>query len=621
MPGGSLRRKLKAGPLAVDEALDIALQIASGLKAAHGKSIIHRDIKSANIMFTEHGTASILDFGLAKLSGQTGMTLPGSTLGTASYMSPEQARDDAVDHRTDIWSLGVCLYEMVAGDVPFRGDYEQAVIYNVLNAEPEPLSNARPEVPPFLEGIVCKALAKDPADRYQSVDDLIADLESRREPDAAPSSPPTKHTEPSIAVLPFANMSADKEQEYFCDGIAEDIISALSRVEGLRVAARTSSFAYKNRLEDMREIGRNLGVDSIVEGSVRKAGDQIRITAQLVNVSDGYHAWSKRYDRQLKDIFAVQDEIAHHIVEALKLELGDAQEEHLIKPATKVVEAYDYYLQGREYFYRGIRRDILLAIELFEKAIEIDPGYAHAYAGLADSHSWLQMYWSSAEGHRDRAVEASRKALSLDPDLAEAHCAHGTAISLCKEYDAAEKEFETAIRLNPALYEPYYFYSRTCYAQGKKEKAIELLEKAYQIDPQNHQTPILLGSVYIAVGLRGKANAYFRRGVALASKHLEHQPNDARAWYLGANGYVEIGEREKALEWINRSLAIDPDDPAILYNAACVFSQLGEREKALDYLEASVDRGFSHREWIEHDQDFDPVRNDPRFSQVINRLE
>jgi len=425
---------------------------------------------------------------------------------------------------------------------------------------------------------------------------------------------------PSIAVLAFSDMSPEKDQEYFCDGIAEEIINDLAQIKGLRVAARTSSFSFKGRTEDVRAIGRKLGVESVLEGSIRKAGTQLRISAQLLNVEDGCHLWSERYDRELKDVFAIQDEISRSIVAILRVTLTAGESDAIAKLPTTDHEAYDYYLRGRQFYYQYTRKGIEFALRLFSQAIELDPAYARAHAGIADCCSWLFMYAGSHVTHREQADSASLRAIELDPDSAEAHASRGVALSLKEELDEAEGQFEAAIRLDPRLYEAYYFYARAAFARGRAEKAVRLYEMAMEANPHDYQAPLLVAQIYADLGRDAEAEASRRRGIRLAEARLKLNPDEARALYMGANGLVAMGEFERGLEWARQALAMDPGEPMVLYNVACIQSLAGRVEDAIDSLEKAVANGLTQKGWLEHDSNLSPLRTDPRYLALVARL-
>jgi serine/threonine protein kinase/Tfp pilus assembly protein PilF len=552
VPGTRLDEIVENGQLELDRALNIAYQVAQGLQAAHDKNIVHRDIKSANVIVDADDRITILDFGIAKPSGQA-QTGEGKTFGTIAYMSPEQTRGGVADHRSDIWSLGVCLYEMLAGRLPFEASHDSAVVYQIVNQHAPSLTSLGLAVPKSILRIVEKALAKDPVDRYQLVDQMLADIKLARK-ELKSSAASAGDSQPSVAVLPFVNMSSDAEQGYFCDGMADDIITNLSHIEGLRVVARTSSFAFRNTQMDVREIGLRLGVDHILEGSVRKVGDRLRITAQLVNVSDGYHLWSERYDRDIQDVFAIQDEIGHNIVHALKVTLTDQEKRALAKVPTTDVEAYEFYIRGRQYFASLGGKGLEYARNMFTSAIIRDPKYALAYCGLADCYSMTYVYYDSDRTNIENALTASLKALELDGELAEAHASYGLAVSIDERYEEAEKEFERAIELSPKLFEAYYFYARTCRSQGNLEKAADLFNMASAVRPEDYQAPILAADTYRGLNQPDQMQRAFQRGLVVAKRHVEFNPEDARAWYLGAHALVELGAKEEALEWCERAM-------------------------------------------------------------------
>jgi tetratricopeptide (TPR) repeat protein len=388
----------------------------------------------------------------------------------------------------------------------------------------------------------------------------------------------------------------------------------------LRVAARSSSFSFKGKTEDVRSIGRKLGVDCVLEGSVRKAGNQLRISAQLLKVEDGYHLWSERYDRELKDVFAIQDEIARGIVTVLRVALTAGESDAIARVPTADIQAYDYYLRGRQFFYQYKRKGIEFALQMFSQAIELDPAYARAHAGIADCCSFLFMYAGSHPIHRDQADWASLRAVELNPDSAEAHASRGVALSLKKEFDEAERQFEAAIRLDPRLFEAYYFYARTAFAQGMAEKAVGLYEKASEVNPHDYQSPLLVAQIYSDLGREAEAEASRRRGIQLAEVKLKLNPDEARALYMGANGLVALGEVERGLEWACQALAMDPDEPMVLYNVACIQSLAGRLEDALGSLEKAVANGLTQKGWLEHDSNLSPLRKDPRYLALLERL-
>jgi serine/threonine protein kinase/tetratricopeptide (TPR) repeat protein len=607
---------VRQGPMNLDGALKIAVQVAEGLEAAHRLDIVHRDIKSANIIVDDSGNATIVDFGIAKLAARPTQAGEELFVGTVAYMSPEQAKGGSVDHRTDIWSLGVCLYEMIAGELPFHSEYDSAVIYQIVNQDPPSLVHRDPPVPADVAQIIRRALEKRPESRYQTVSDMLADLRGTLRDVGVGGD----RREPSIAVLPFANMSDDRKQDYFCDGMAEEIINSLTQIEHLRVVARTSSFAFRDRILDIREIGRELGVDTLLEGSVQKAGNTLRITTQLVDVRSGYHLWSERFDRTLEDVFAIQDEIARNVVRALKVTLTENERRVIAKVPTTDVEAYDLYIRAMQRYHEMTSRELGYARNLLTSAIIRDPNYALAYCGLSDCYAMIWTFYDHDHSNIEHALTASRKALELDSELAQAHASYGLALSLDKRYDEAEKEFLAAIDLAPKLYEAYYFYARSCRPQGKLEKAAEMFEKASEVRPEDYQSPILAADTYRGLGRHDDVVRCFRKGLAAAEKHVEHHPGEARAWYLGAHAHYELGDRETAMKWNERAMELGPRDTATLYNAGCLFSLMGEFDKCFECLHRAVEFGFSNRAWVETDPDLQPIRSDPRYEPLLRRF-
>ncbi len=446
----------------------------------------------------------------------------------------------------------------------------------------------------------------------------MAESVPRDAPQAGAATQPSARTDkPSVAVLPFSNMSNDPEQEFFSDGITEDIITDLSKVSGLFVLNRNTVFTYKGKSLNLEQIAKQLGVSYLVEGSVRKAGNRVRINAQLIEGAAGGHLWADRYDRDLTDIFAIQDEITKTIVEQLKVKLLPEEKKAIEQATTDNVEAYTYYLRGREYFYRQSKTYLTLAKRMFAKAIELDPLYARAYAATADCDSFLFLSYD-VKASLDAILANSGKALDLDPDLAEAHASRGLALSVSQRYREAEQEFEHAIASNPNLFEAHYFYARTCYAQGKLEQAAHHYDRAAETKPDDYQSAILLMQVYHSLGQQQKERDAARRGVERAERELTKNPENPRPAYLGANALAFLGEMERAKEWSARAQAIDPDDILTQYNIACLHCYFGELEPALNLLERLLPRAnHETKAWVRQDSDFEPLHSHPRWQKVL----
>jgi serine/threonine protein kinase/Tfp pilus assembly protein PilF len=586
--GESLKAKIKSGPLGIDEAVEIAVEIAEGLQEAHSKGIVHRDIKSANIMLTATSRVKVMDFGLAKSSGRTQLTRSGTAVGTVAYMSPEQGRGEPVDHRTDIWSLGIVLYEMLTGELPFKADYEQATIYRIINEELPSIKSRRSDVPKELERIIEKALAKSTKERYERIEAFAADLGKLKDQSAAGSKDDKSMRETqSIAVLPFVDMSPDKDQEYFCDGLAEELINALAHIKLLRVAARTSAFSFKGEKYDVRDIGEKLNVDTVLEGSIRKAGNRLRITAQLVSAADGYHLWSEKYDRNLEDIFAIQDEISLAIVDQLKIELLGEEISRLTKRGTEDLEAYDLYILGR-FFWEKRGLELKKAVEYFKQAIEKDPKYVAPYAGLADSYTLLAFYgFLPSHDAMPKAREYALKALGIDNTIAEAHSALAYIHQFYDwDFTKAEQEFKRAIELNPAYTPAHYWYASMLMLADRPDEALCENERAIALDPLSVHAHVQYG--WDLMGVR-----QFEQSVQRLNRALELNPDYMLAhWLLGGNFYM-LARYENALTEFEKAVALSGRNPWMLSTLGSVYGRHGKTSEAREVIAELVDRSKS----------------------------
>lgn len=617
--GETLDRVLTHGPLTPERALSYALQCARGLAAAHEELIVHRDVKPANLMIVGGETVKILDFGIARLATSARSTDPGAIIGTPAYMSPEQLRGDPPDQRGDIWSLGAVLFEMVTGRAPFTAESVASVIARVLHDEPARASLVHPGVPPMVERIIARALARDIRRRYERMLEMVQDLadaQSALDPGAITRTFPVSSFRKSIAVLPFEDMTPAKDQEFLCDGIAEEILRALSRVPDLHVASRTSAFQFKHRSADVREIGAHLGVDVVLEGSVRRVADRVRISAQLISVRDGYRMWYERYDREMKDIFAVEDEIAEQIARALEIELDEKTTRRAPRHDTPYGEAYELYLQGRQFIHQHRRKAFEVALGLFARAIEINPRFGRAYAGIADCHSFLRLYYGRGEESVKAADEASRRALELEPELSDAHLSRGFALFLQNETDSAEEHLRRAIAIDPRLYDAHYISARLCFTQGRFPEAMEHFREACAVVPEAYDSWYLLGMCYRRLGEEARGRNADFECIEAVKRHVRAHPDDTRAWTMGAAVLAEMGEPDGAARWLANAMSVDADEPIIVYNAACVYVRLGRHEDALDCLERAFHMG-AVAEWARNDPDLDPLRSNPRFLRIL----
>jgi eukaryotic-like serine/threonine-protein kinase len=622
------------GPVVVQEAVRLAIQIASALEEAHGRGILHRDLKPANILVTAKGTAKLLDFGLAKLTmgagGEVTNTIEGTVMGTAAYMAPEQAQGKPLDERSDIFSLGAVMYEMVSGDRAFNGDSMVDVLSAVVRDEPRPLQSS-----PAIAQLVMRCLRKTPADRFQTVAELRTALEAISEKRA--------ETKPSIAVLPFANMSRDADDEYFSDGLAEEIINALTQVSGLKVIARTSAFAFKGKNEDVRKIAETLGVTNVLEGSVRRAGNRLRVTAQLIQATDGSHLWSQRYDREMTDVFAVQDEISAAIGEQLKVRLTGS------KRQTTNLPAYEAFLEGRHHWYTFSPEEVRKGLECYEKAIALDPAYAPPHAGVSE------YYMSSAVlGLADprevipKCEAAARRALELDPTLAEAHSMLGHVSAFRYLWDEARKHFVHSIELGSGLTHARHPYIVWYLApQGLLEEALRETDRGLGQDPLSPLLRRTKGVVLYFLRRFGEAAELYRRALdinplewvaanglarACARQHQFEEATAAAEQAVQASGrsyyplavlgsvHAMAGRVEEAHHVLAelRQLAETRYVPA--GPVAMLHAQLGENDVAFEWASKAVEQYDPLLLWIKVEPAFDSLRSDPRYPPLLQKM-
>jgi serine/threonine protein kinase/Tfp pilus assembly protein PilF len=612
--GETLRARIeREKKLPGQEVVRLTRTLASALDFAHRHGVVHRDIKPENVMVFE-GEPLILDFGIAKaISAAAGKTITqtGIAIGTPAYLSPEQASGETqLDGRSDQYSLACTVYEMLSGQPPFVAHTPQQVIAKRFSERPAPLPSSL-NLPVDVSEVLQRALSLNPSDRYHTVSEFASALAQVIPADVADSG------RRSIAVLPFTNMSADAENEFFTDGITEEIINALTKVRALDVASRTSAFAFKGNKEDISAIGRKLKVHTVLEGSVRKAGNRLRISTQLIDVATSFQLWSERYDREMEDVFQIQDEIATSIVNALKVVLTEQEEAAIKKVHTQSVRAYEYYLRGRQLFHQRRAETLDAAEDLYRRAIALDPDYALAYAGLADCSCHRFFEHAGGDEALAQAESASRRALKLDPDLAEAHASRGLALTYQRRFDEASEEFERAMELDSALYEAPWYYARSLQAQGKLEKAVVYYERAAERRVDDYQAPIFAAIAYKALDRVDEAIAAANRGIAVAERSLALNPGDSRALYLGASMLNMVGDAPRAEEWARRAVQADPMNPLLLYNIGCLYAVGGKPGFALDHLERAIELGMRNRDWLMTDPDLESLRNDPRFLALL----
>lgn len=606
---------LKSGRgITVKQSIEWTAQIAEGLKAAHEKNIVHRDIKPANIMLAKDGKLKIMDFGIAKLKNSSGFTKTGVSLGTISYMSPEQAQGIVADERSDIWSLGVVLYEMLTADLPFKAEHEAGLLYLIVNEEPPVPSLMDRKIPHEIDSVVKKMMAKDRSMRYGNMDEVLKSLHETAE--KIMQTPPVSHTK-AIVVLPFGNISPDKESDYFSDGLTEELIINLSRLKDIRVVPRTTSMQYKGSAKDARTIGRELGTRYILAGSVRKFQDNLRIAVELVDIETDAQLWAETYKGQLADVFDIQEQVSKQIVDALMVKLTPIEKAVLSKRSTLNPEAFDYYLRGRGFLYRFSKNNLNIAIQLFQKAIELDQRYAAAYAGLGEAYAYLYQYLDRRESWLEKAIEACLKAQIYDPTLSETYAALAVAYFNKKSFEEAISAGRKAIELDTNNHIAYWILGRIYHNMDRDLESIELFKQSAALNGDFYIALSDLRLAFERVGETEKQKEVLQTCLKVYPRILLQYPDDARAHMFYAVDLAQVGRKEEAKAEAARSLELSPGDTVSLYNAACFYAQMGERELALKTLQDAVLAGWVDFEWIKRDTDLDSLRNEPEFVDLI----
>ncbi|HKB06785.1 MAG TPA: protein kinase [Candidatus Polarisedimenticolia bacterium] len=642
LEGETLAQRIGRQAFEVGELLDLGIQIADALESAHSKGIVHRDLKPVNLMINSRGQLKILDFGLAKMgasgaatdrdssasptasllkSGQ--LTVAGTVFGTVYYMSPEQARGQLTDARTDLFSLGAVLYQMATGQLPFPGDTQPVVFEAILNRPPRPLSEANPKMPAALGRLLEKALEKDRNLRYQTATELKTDLlrlkrdiDSGQRKTLSDSKGAERSSEKSIAVLYFENLSGVKEDEYFRDGITEDIITELSKIKGMKVFSRPTVLVYRDKAVTPSQIGQQLGASYVLAGTLRRAGSRLRITTQLVDTHTDFPLWSERYDREMKDIFEVQDEIAQKIAAALRIQLSPQEQEALAAKPTDNLQAYDLYLRGRSYARRLTRQDLEFALQMYENAVTQDPNFALAFAAIANACAYYHAHYSREDVWIHRARAAAERAMELQPDVPEVMVAQAWILYAKGQYDEMTAIVRNVIARKRDCEGAYYLLLRGLYASGKYQEVANVADEAIESSGTDYNVYVPIMNSLGALGKDEALRNIRHRGIQAMEGHLRQVPEDARARILVGTWYAMEGRQEDAVRETNLAMLLRPNEAMVHYNAACALCLMHKKAEALDALSKAWRNGFKDADWARRDPDLAILRGEPEFEKL-----